>query len=275
MKINQFYSNVKSLLGGLYSLNVLAVYNLKGGVGKTSTAVNMAYLAAKMGYKTLLWDLDPQGASSWYFQCSHDKKITFKRLFPKRGVLPCKYILKTNYLNLDIIPADLSYREFDPKMKKGTNTKALEKTLSAYKDNYNLVILDCPPGISYMTDNIMHAMDAILMPMIPTWLSLHSYKQLQDFLKQNNLPDSNIYPFFSMVDNRKKLHHEWLTVPPMILKKLLKTYIPYASAIEKMGEFHAPVEEFSANSAGAASYRVLWDEVYKKILRKKFGFPKQ
>jgi len=119
--------------------------------------------------------------------------------------------------------------------------------------------------MSRLTENIFTAMDSILMPMVPTWLSLHSYEQLKDFLKQNKHSRKGIYPFFSMVDNRKKLHQDWLMVPPTQLKRLLRTYVPYSSAVEKMGEHRAPLEVFANNSPAAASFRVLWKEINTKL----------
>jgi len=245
-------------------MKTIAVYNFKGGVGKTATAINIAYLASQNGYKTLLWDLDPQGASSWYLNAQHDRKVTSKKIL-KNNHLPCKLIHKTSYENLDIVPSSLSFRHFDTMLDKMNSNDALTKVLQPYHENYSLVILDCPPGISRLIENVFTAMDTVLMPMVPTWLSLHSYDQLKGFLKENNHSRKGIYPFFSMVDNRKKLHQDWLMVPPAQLKRLMRTYIPYSSAVEKMGEFRAPIEVFAANTSAAASFRVLWKELNSKI----------
>lgn len=245
-------------------MKTIAVYNFKGGVGKTATAINIAYLASQNGYKTLLWDLDPQGASSWYLSAQHDRKVTSKKIV-KQSYLPCKLIHKTAYENLDIIPSSLSFRNFDTMLDKVNSNEVLTKILHPYRENYSLVILDCPPGISRLIENVFSAMDTILMPMVPTWLSLHSYEQLKDFLRDNKHSRKGIHPFFSMVDSRKKLHQDWLTVPPAQLKRLMRTYIPYSAAVEKMGEFRAPIEVFAANSSAAASFRVLWKEINSKI----------
>ncbi len=245
-------------------MKVLAVYNLKGGVGKTSTAVNMAYLASQAGYKTILWDLDPQGASSWYFNSDYEGKVNAKKIINQKTQL-CKLIQKTDFPNLDIIPADISFGQFDVQLDKINNNLQLEKVIEPFRDNYSLLILDCPPGLTRLTENVFEAMDAVLLPMIPTWLSLRSYDQLRLFLTDRKLSHKQIYPFFSMVDYRKKLHQDWLKIPPAQITKLLKSYITYSSLVEKMGEKKLPVELFAKNTSVAASYRTLWKEVLKKL----------
>jgi chromosome partitioning protein len=245
-------------------MKVLAVYNLKGGVGKTSTAVNIAYLASQAGYKTILWDLDPQGASSWYFNSNYEGKVNAKKIISQKTQL-CKLIQKTAYSNLDIIPADISFGEFDIQLDKINNNSQLEKVFEPFRDNYSLLILDCPPGLTRLTENIFTAMDAVLMPMIPTWLSLRSYDQLRLYLTDRKLSHKQIYPFFSMVDYRKKLHQDWLKIPPAQITKLLNSYITYSAIVEKMGEEKLPVELFAKNTSVAASYRTLWKETLKKL----------
>jgi len=245
-------------------MRTLAVYNLKGGVGKTTTAVNMAYLSSMNGYKTLIWDLDPQGASSWYFDSTHSRKISAKKIL-KTQEIAYKYILKTDYENLDIIPSDISFRNIDLLLNEMGTNKMLAKVLKQFSDNYSLIILDCPPGISNLTDNVFYAADAIMMPMIPTWLSLHSYTHLENYLNNNDFSCKHIYPFFSMVDSRKKLHQDWLRVPPANIKNLLKTAIDSSTTVEKMGEHRAPVETYDEKSDVAASYRSLWKEISKRI----------
>ena len=245
-------------------MKILAVYNLKGGVGKTSTAVNLAYLASAAGYRTLIWDLDPQGASSWYFQAESRAPVKARRII-RRKTPCCTLVQKTDYPNLDIIPADINYARFDIELDKLKNNRQLAKILRPMADNYALVILDCPPGMTLLTENILQAMDAVLLPLIPTWLSLRSYDQLLFFMKNKKISHKKIYPFFSMVDYRKKLHQDWLKTPPAQIKRLLGSYIAYSAIVEKMGEYKLPVEKFADTSGVAASYRTLWKEIRKKM----------
>jgi chromosome partitioning protein len=245
-------------------MKVLAVYNLKGGVGKTSTAVNLAYLASSSGLNTLIWDLDPQGASSWYFESDFSGKIKGKKVLEQKIPL-CRLIQKTRYPNLHIVPADISFAQFDVHLENMDSNKQLSKVLAPFNDNYSLIILDCPPGLTRLTENIFDAMDAVLLPVIPTWLSLRSYDQLRLFLSERSMSHKQIYPFFSMVDFRKKLHQNWLHTPPAQVKKLLSSYISYSTLVEKMGEHKLPVELFAAKTPVAASYRTLWKEIKSKL----------
>lgn len=245
-------------------MKVLAVYNLKGGVGKSSTAVNLAYLASHAGLNTLLWDLDPQGASSWYFESEPSGKMKGQKIL-KQKIPLCKLIQKTLYPNLDIIPADISFAQFDVHLEKMDSNKQLSKVLAPFSDNYSLIILDCPPGLTRLTENVFTAMDAVLLPIIPTWLSLRSYDQIRLFLSERKMPHKQIYPFFSMVDYRKKLHKDWLQSPPVQIKKLLNSYISYSTLVEKMGEHKLPVELFATHTPVAASYRALWKEIKSKL----------
>lgn len=239
---------------------ILAVYNLKGGVGKTASSINLAYLAAKQGYKTLIWDLDPQGSSSFYLGVSANIKNEAKKLLSNEIELSAA-IQPTKYENLDIIPADMSARNADvllSEMKQ--NKKRLQSLLASVKNDYSIVFLDCPPGISLIHDNIFIAADWILMPNIPTTLSIRSFEAVVDYFKEYDFDRSKLKCFFSMVDHRKNLHHE--TINAFYKDKLFfKNYVPYLSDVEKMGIEEAPLETFAPSSYAAQCYRDLWKEI--------------
>lgn len=239
---------------------ILAIYNLKGGVGKTASSINLAYLAAKQGYKTLIWDLDPQGSSSFYLGVSANIKNEAKKLLSNEIELSAA-IQPTKYENLDIIPADMSARNADvllSEMKQ--NKKRLQSLLASVKNDYSIVFLDCPPGISLIHDNIFIAADWILMPNIPTTLSIRSFETVVDYFKEYDFDRSKLKCFFSMVDHRKNLHHE--TINAFYKDKLFfKNYVPYLSDVEKMGIEEAPLETFAPSSYAAQCYRDLWKEI--------------
>ena len=244
---------------------ILAIYNLKGGVGKTAAAVNLAYLTAKEGYRTLLWDLDPQGSSSFYFGVESSVKNESKKILNNEIDL-LETAQPSSYENLSVIPADMSARQADillSDMKQAK--KKLASLLASVKKTYDVVILDCPPGISLLHDNIFHAADWVLMPNIPTTLSIRSYETVAGYFKENELDSSKLKCFFSMVDHRKNLHHE--TMNQFYRDKVfLKNYIPYLSDVEKMGTNQAPLETFAGSSYAAQCYRDLWKEVKKNCL---------
>lgn len=244
----------------------LAIYNLKGGVGKTAASINLAYTSAKEGFKTLVWDLDPQGSSSFYLGA----KATIKN--ESRKILNSEMDLKdaiqaTAYENLDIIPADISARHADILLNEMKQSKRkLLSLLSALKNDYDIVILDSPPGISVLHDAVFVAADWVLMPNIPTTLSIRSFETVNDYFKENDLDRSKIKCFFSMVDHRKNLHHEVMNEFYKD-KYFLKSYIPYLSDVEKMGVHEAPIETYAASSYAAQCYRDLWKEIRKNCIQ--------
>ncbi|GGH81774.1 cellulose biosynthesis protein BcsQ [Filimonas zeae] len=241
----------------------LALYNLKGGVGKTAGAVNLAYLAAAEGWKTLLWDLDPQGSSSFYFDVESTHKNTSKKILTEELLLEDAAV-GTSYNNLWVIPADLSARHADVVLDDMKQSKKKLKSLLATLKGYDIVLLDCPPGISLIHDNIFQATDVVLMPNIPTTLSMRSYDTVVAYFQEHGLEADKVKCFFSMVDHRKNLHHE-IMQQFYRDKVFLKSYIPYLSDIEKMGVNHLPLFEFANSSYAAQCYRDLWHEI-KKIL---------
>jgi cellulose biosynthesis protein BcsQ len=243
-------------------MTVLAIYNQKGGVGKTAATVNLAHIAAREGYKTLLWDLDPQGAASFYFQVNATQKNEAKKLLGNELDI-ADSIQSSEYENLEVIPSDISARNGDvilAELKQGK--KRLKSALSPLKNQYDLVIIDCPPGLSVIHDNIFNAADWILMPNIPTTLSIRSYETVMEYFKENNLDQDKLKSFFSMVDHRKNLHHEIINQFYRD-KTFLKNYIPYLSDVEKMGQQLAPVETFANSSYAAQCFRDLWKEIKK------------
>lgn len=241
-------------------MNILASYNIKGGVGKTAATVNLAFLCAAENYRTLIWDLDPQGAASYYFRIKPRVKSGAKGLLQRKHELSTA-IKATDFDNLDLIPADFSYRNMDLYLEDMKNpTRRLRKILKQLTDEYDCIFLDCPPSISLVSENIFTAADALLIPTIPTTLSLRTLEQLQHFLeKQENNP--LLLPFFSMVDRRKNLHRIITERPPKTLPPFLDCQIPYASDIEQMGIRRAPLSSYAAHSRSNQAYIALWSEI--------------
>ena len=243
----------------------IASYNIKGGVGKTATAVNLSYLAARTGTSSLLWDLDPQGAASFYFRVKPRIKGNLRRLFRRKHSLE-QAIKATDFRRLDLVPADFSYRNMDLQLelasKSGTK---LRKMVRPLRGQYRYLFLDCPPSISLTSENIFAAADVLLVPVIPTTLSLRTLEQLQEFCKKKKYTHLRIVPFLSMVDVRKKLHCDIVKEPPKSLKRMLETNIPYASDVELMGQRRAPLETYARTSKAAQAYRDLWEELQARL----------
>lgn len=246
-------------------MKILATYNIKGGVGKTTAAVNLAYKAASSGHTTLVWDLDPQGASSYYFRVKPKVKGGGKQLIAGKRELD-GLIKGTDYENLDLLPADFSFRNLDLVLNaKKKPTQRLRKLLKPLEDEYEFVFLDCPPNISLLSEAVFETADALLSPIIPTTLSVRTLDQLKKFIKDNSLKKMDLMPFFSMVDRRKKLHREIIDSLPKQHPEILNSAIPYASDVERMGVERMPLGGFVTNSPSANAFNELWLEVYSRI----------
>ncbi len=250
-------------------MNVLAVYSIKGGVGKTSSAVNLAYTAARSGYRTLVWDLDPQGASSYYFRIKPKIKGGSKDLLAGKRELD-GLIKGTDFENLDLLPADFSFRNLDLVLDaKKKPTQQLKKLLKPLLEEYDFIFLDCPPNISLLSEAVFEAADILLSPIIPTTLSLRTLEQLEKFFEDNGLNKRTLIPFFSMADRRKKMHRDIMDNLIERHPEILTTVIPYASDIERMGLERMPLGGYIKKSQSTVAYNALWQEILARIADKR------
>ena len=241
-------------------MKTLATYNIKGGVGKTAAAVNLAYLAARGGRRTLLWDLDPQGAASYLLRVRPRVKGGGKALISGKKALD-QAAKPTEFDRLDLVPADLTYRNLDLVLDAAKkSTQRIARMLDPLEDDYDLAILDCPPGISLASENVLHAADVLLVPLIPTTLSVRTLEQLTEFAAELEYPPA-LFPFFTMVDGRKRLHREVVDRLRAERKDLATSVIPALSVVEQMAVHRAPLPVFAPRSRVTRSYESLWEEV--------------
>ena len=246
-------------------MKIIAVTNIKGGVGKTTTAVNLAYLAATAGARTLLWDLDAQGAATYTLQVEPGEHASAKQLVGGRRELD-EAIVPSAYDGLHVLPADLSYRKFDLHLAaRKRPTERLLKMSRVLRDSYDLLFLDCPPGISLLTENVLRAADALVIPLLPTPLSLRMLEQLRAFIAQEGWTDLSLLPFFSMVDRRRSLHRELIASTRAKFPDVLATEVPYWSEIERMSVRRAPMPVIAPHGDAAQLYAALWSEIAARM----------
>lgn len=242
-------------------VRTLAVSNIKGGVGKTTAAVNLAFLAAREGRRTVLWDLDPQGGSTHVLRGQPDDRASARRLVSGKVELP-EIIARTPWDRLDLMPADFSYRNFDVHMDAARHpTRRLLKMSRPLREHYDLLVLDCPPGASLLTENVLRAADAIAVPTPPAPLALRMIEQLLAFVAREGWTDLRVLPFLSMVDHRRALHEQLVTEARTRFPMMLATEIPYWSDIERMTLRCAPLPAFAPASEASRRFEQLWREI--------------
>jgi chromosome partitioning protein len=245
-------------------VRIFATYSIKGGVGKTSAAVNLAYLSARDGRRTLLWDLDPQGAATFLLGVRPRVKGGGKALIKGTRALD-EAIRSSDHPGLDVLPSDFTYRNLDLALDDAKKpTRRLGRLLSSLDGAYDVIFLDCPPGISLVSENVLHAAHTLLVPLIPTTLSVRTLDQLTDFLAELDGHGPGVLAFFSMVDRRRRLHNDIIEQLSSRRSDIAATAIPSLSLIEQMTVRRAPLPAFAAGSPASQAYRELWAELLEQ-----------
>lgn len=238
-------------------MKVVAVYNLKGGVGKTTLAVNFAWCSATNSRRrTLLWDLDPQGGATFLLG-ARPSGAKAQSVFAK-DVEPARLIQPTAIDRLSLLPADQSLRELDQLLFTLAKRKRLSRLIDKLTD-FDRIILDCPPGLTETSEQVMRAADIILIPVIPSPLSMRAFEEVVNHLRRHHADRAAILPVFSMVDRRRSLHNAALVEHPNW------PTIPMASAVEQMSVRQQPIGTFASSSPAAQAFAGLWQAVEKKL----------
>jgi len=241
-------------------VKVLATYAVKGGVGKTSAAVNLAWLAAAEGFRTLLWDLDPQGAATYLLRVKAKVKGGGDALVQGRSEI-FGVLRSSDIERLDVVPADLTYRTMDlalDEVKK--SSRRIDVVLREVAGAYDVVILDAPPSVSLVSENVLNAAELVLSPVTPSTLSVRTLDQLHELVDTVARRRPQILGFLSMVDRRRSLHRQLSEQLPHQRLDVTSVTVPASALVERMGERRRPVVAFAPTAAPAQAYRDLWQE---------------
>lgn len=236
----------------------IAVYSLKGGVGKTTLAVNLAWCAAQQARRTLIWDLDPQAASSFLLHAGGPRGGEAQSVFA-RDVAPETLIIPTPFDRLSLLPADTSLRGLDRFLFGLGKKKRLARLVDGLEARFDRVVLDCPPGLTETSDQVIRAATLIIVPVIPSPLSRRALDDVVAHLARHHGRHAPLLPVFTMVDRRRVLHRAAMAEHPDW------PVVPMASAIEAMAERRLPVGAFAAGSPAATAFTSLWTGIERKL----------
>jgi chromosome partitioning protein len=245
---------------------VVASCSGKGGVGKTTAAVNVAALAAR-SLRVMLWDLDPQGAATHCLAVVPAARGLARDLVRGRRTLADAAVV-TQWDGLAVVAADRTARNLDRLLD---DEHHLRNQLKSVRDDYDLVVLDCPPGAGRLAEQIIEAADGLLIPMVPGPLSVRALDQLGDLVarvadkRTNGRPPVTMLPFFSMVDRRKRLHRETIEDIQLARPETLSAQIPMSAEIERMPLNRAPTVSRTPDAVGALAFVELWREAQLRL----------
>ena len=237
----------------------IAVYSLKGGVGKTTLAVNLSWSAAILSSRrTLLWDLDAQAAASFLMDGERKASDEAQAVFA-RDIAPSKLIQSTSVDRLDLLPADASLRSLDHYLFGLGKKKRLERLLDRLGGGYDRIILDCPPGLTETSEQVLRAADLIIVPLIPSPLSQRALDEVIAFLDRHSIRRGALLPVYNMADRRRSMHLAALDA------NATWPVIPMASAIEAMTSRHMAVGAFAPRSTAGMALSSLWQAIEKRL----------
>ncbi|HIX98304.1 ParA family protein [Faecalicatena contorta] len=249
---------------------IIAIANQKGGVGKTTTAINLSACLAEKGKKVLSIDMDPQGNMTSGLGVDKDsvEKTVYDLIIGEAQIeeIICKNVLE----NLDVLPTNIDLSAAEIELIGIDNKEYIIKNeVDKVKDNYDFVIIDCPPSLSMLTINAMTTADSVLVPIQCEYYALEGLSQLIHTIElvkerlNSNLEIEGVV--FTMYDARTNLSLQVVeNVKDNLNQNIYKTIIPRNIRLAEAPSYGMPINQYDPKSSGAESYRLLADEVIER-----------
>jgi chromosome partitioning protein len=252
---------------------VVAVANQKGGVGKTTTAVNVAACLAALGKRILLFDLDPQANATSGLGLEKIEGASAYHPLLGEGSLLDK-IQKTAYNHLEIVPSEVDLCGVDVELARGENHLQRVKSILQpvlESGRFDAVLIDCPPSLGILTLNAFAAAESLLVPLQCEYYALEGISMITKIV--NQLRDGGVNPelrimgvVMTMFDGRTNLSHQVVSeVREYFGETVFETVIPRTTRLAEAPSFGKPIIDYDKYSAGAAAYEVLTQEVLKRL----------
>jgi len=242
----------------------MVTYDIKGGVGKTTTAVNLSYFAAETGTRTLVCDLDLKAAAICCFWVKPRIRGSGRALVGRKRPLT-RHIRQTDHSRLDLLLADFSCRHLDLLLDHPKYARRLLKRLRRLDDDYAHLFFDCAPSISLVSEAVFEVSDALFVPTIPTTISGRTLRQLARRLRWQRGDRIHVLPFLAMVDRRRALRRRVCSEEEALPFPMPATRVPCASVVKQMGVRRVPVFTFSPDGPAVGAYRALWAEICGRV----------
>ena len=248
---------------------IIAVANQKGGVGKTTTAINLSAALAEKGKKVLVVDIDPQGntTSGFGIEKNELENTVYELMLGECSVKDC--MIEDVIPNLSIIPSNVNLAAAEIELIEADKKEyILKNELDWVKDKFDFVIIDCPPSLSMLTVNSMTASDSVLVPIQCEYYAMEGLSQL---IHTINLVKKKLNPYlemegvvFTMYDSRTNLSQDIVeSVKKALEERVFETNIPRNVRLAEAPSYGMPICKYDANSAGALAYASLADEIIK------------